>query len=149
MIDIITTSNNYWEKRHTNIISNLLVSFFYLQSPVFTEKSGTSIETLNFYNLYPIYMYNSTTRHLWNSYISILTKQNYCKNPKKYPETKVLQKSKVKKLLCSYLWVSLEKYDSSTEFIILFMTNIFVVRIFLIACLTNIFVVRSERVNQC
>ena len=29
-----------------------------------------------------------------------------------YPETKVLQKSKVKKLLCSYLLVSLEKYDS-------------------------------------
>ena len=30
----------------------------------------------------------------------------------KYPETKVLQKSKVKKLLFSYLLVSLEKYDS-------------------------------------
>ena len=59
-----------------------------------------------------------------------------------------MQKSKIKKLLCSYLQVSLEKNDSSTEFIILFMTNIFVVRIFLIACLTNTFVVRSERVNQ-
>ena len=48
-------------------------------------KSGTSIETLNFYNLYPIYI---------------------------YPETTVLQKLKVKKLLCSHLLVSLEKYDS-------------------------------------
>ena len=36
----------------------------------------------------------------------------------------------------------------STEFIILFMTNIFAVRIFLITCMTNIFVVRSERVKQ-
>ena len=37
----------------------------------------------------------------------------------------------------------------STEFIILFMMNIFVVCIFLIVCLTNIFVVRSKHVKKC
>ena len=37
----------------------------------------------------------------------------------------------------------------STEFIILFMMNIFVVCIFLIVCLTNIFVGRSEHVKKC
>ena len=36
----------------------------------------------------------------------------------------------------------------STEFIILFMINIFLVHIFLIACLTNIFIIHSERVKQ-
>ena len=36
----------------------------------------------------------------------------------------------------------------STEFIILFMRNIFLVRIFSITCLTNIFIARSERVKQ-
>ena len=126
MIDVITTSNNYWQKRHTKIISNLIVSFF-IYKPLFSRKKAVQVLKLWISVIYTPYIYIYI-------YIYIL-KQKYCKN------------RKLRSCFSATFWFHSKNMTHSTKFIILFMTNIFAVRIFLIACLTNIFVVRSERVN--